>query len=121
MSLFKEHKDKIRTNYKPALPSEYEPLMGSNGNSESTVRTHQWAMSHFAMFIHSLKMPHWKDLDEATLCNIVIFQKFGTYCTKHATTQGGELVMLGSAKAIFSGTKNFLLTKFPDNVLLKVR
>jgi hypothetical protein len=120
MSVFKENKDKLRINFKPILPTDYAPLMGNSGSSESTIRTHHWAMGHFGMFLHSLKMRPWKELSEETLCNIMLFQKFGTYCTKHAATQGGELVMLGSAKAIFSGTKNFLLSKFPENTVLKV-
>lgn len=57
---------------------------GTYGAAPSTVTGKERAIDHFNDFLRTKKMPAFKDLNEQQLCNITLFQEYGTYLSEHA-------------------------------------
>lgn len=64
-------------------PAEYRHS-GTSGHADSTVSGKSTAMGHFNDFLRSKKMPTFDSLSEAEVCNIQLWQQYGTYVSEFA-------------------------------------
>jgi hypothetical protein len=64
-------------------PVEYR-LSGTGGHAKSTEGTKKASLKHFNDFLITKKMPSFEKLSESQLCNIRLFQEYGTYLSEHA-------------------------------------
>lgn len=69
------------------LPVEYRPS-GTSGHASSTISGKASALVHFDKFLKTKKMKSFHELTENQLCDIKLFQEFGTYLCEFATKRG---------------------------------
>jgi hypothetical protein len=57
---------------------------GTSGHAPKTLTGKASALIHFNEFLRSKCLGSWDTLNEETLCNISLFQEFGTYVSEYA-------------------------------------
>ncbi len=100
-------------------PAVYK-LSGTGGKAKSTVDGKESSMKHFEDFLATKHMPTFADLTEDELCDITMWQEFGTYlCDFAQNRRTNDLLKWGTAKQYISGPKSNAWDRTKGNLIWK--
>lgn len=94
-------------------------LSGTVGHASSTIAGKAAGMAHFNDFLSTKLMQPFEKLTESEVCNIALWQQYGTYVSECAVNKknGTDLLSWGTAKQVISGPKAVAENKFGSNAI----